>query len=69
MSETAINVWFSDVDESAPRSYQWQPVLMDPDRYVLTSLEIWFHTKGECDDWIRRNLLRTRHEDDGRSEP
>lgn len=56
------NVWFSDVDGSAPKSYPWQPVLMEPDGMVLASLEIWFTTEAECDDWIKRNLLHTIHD-------
>jgi PadR family transcriptional regulator, regulatory protein PadR len=49
--------WFSDIDpEEAPsETHQWQPCLQ-LDGWC-PNFDVWFASKEECDDFIRRDIL------------
>lgn len=47
--------WWSDVDNEVAGPWNWQPVLTY-DGGQLQSLEVWFRSKEECDQFIRDHV-------------
>ena len=49
--------WFSDTDpDMAPSdTYQWQPCLQVEG--LILSFDVWYSSKADCDDFIRRTII------------
>jgi len=48
--------WFSDIDEGQDSdAYRWQPCIQT--EALVSSLQIWFASKVECDNFIRDQVI------------
>jgi len=53
MGETG---WFADTNDQGPKGWPWQPCLQAAEGICL-SIDTYFRTKDECENFIREYIL------------
>ncbi len=54
--------WFADTSDDAPKNFPYQPCLQLDG--MCMDFDIWFATREECEEWIRKEVIGQEMFDD-----